>query len=126
MKRITEFEIGGRSYPLNFSVKAAELFAERYGDVSEIGKAFEGENTAQMLSEFTWILFVLIEQGCLYKNLVENANLNAPTFDDLKVIIGLQDLFIRRDELMRAIVSGMETTVEAEVDPKNVEATQGK
>ena len=126
MERITEFEIGGRSFPLNFSVRAAELFAERYGDVSEIGKAFEGENTAKMLSEFTWILFVLIEQGCAYKNLVENENLDAPTFDDLKVIVGLQDLLARRDELMRAIVSGMETTVEAEVDSKNAETTQGK
>ena len=39
MSRITEIEIAGRKYPLNFSVRAAKEVANRYGDISSVGEA---------------------------------------------------------------------------------------
>lgn len=126
MNRITEFEIAGKKYPLNFSVKAAEMIGERYGDISEIGKAFDGDNASKMLSEFVWLLSVLIDQGCAYKRIVSGDDIAAPSLDDLKVIIGMQDFIARKSELMNAIVSGMKPTVEVEPDAKNADTTQDK
>jgi hypothetical protein len=43
MSRITEIEIAGKKYPLNFSVKAAKEVSKRYGDIANIDKAFNGK-----------------------------------------------------------------------------------
>ena len=72
MNRIIEIEIAGESYPLNFSTKAARAVSDRYGDLTNIGEAFDDKTTAQALDELVWMLALLIEQGVAYHKIVNN------------------------------------------------------
>lgn len=68
MREMIEAEIGGRLYPLNFSVKASRLLIEKFGDLD---KAFDGaedgavktEEMAGYIDKISFMLEVLINQG---------------------------------------------------------------
>lgn len=126
MNRITEIEIAGRKYPLNFSVKAAKEVSERYGDISNIGDAFEGKSTSEMMDEANWILALLIEQGVAYKKIVDGEEVKGLTQDDLEVVMGVVDFADLKNTLLGAMTAGMRREVEVEPDPKNAETTQDK
>lgn len=124
MNRITEIEIAGRKYPLNFSVKAAKEVSERYGDISNIGDAFEGKSTSEMMDEANWILALLIEQGVAYKKIVDGEEVKGLTQDELEILMGVVDFADLKSTLLGAMTAGMRREVEVEPDPKNAEATQ--
>ena len=60
--------IAGTSYPLNFSLEAAEQIEDRYGDISKITGAFKGEKMSAVNKEAVWLLTLLISQGIAYQN----------------------------------------------------------
>ena len=124
--RITEIEIAGRKYPLNFSLAAAEKVAERYGDITNIGDAFTDKPVAEMISEMAWIFALLIEQGAAYKRIVDGEDVKGVTQDDLKVIMGFADFMGMQETLFAAMAAGMGREVEVEPDPKNAKTTQSK
>lgn len=124
MDRITEIEIAGKKYPLNFSVKAAKEVSKRYGDISNIGDAFTDKTMDKMMDEANWILALLIEQGVAYKKIIEGEDLKGLTQDELEVVMGVVDFADLKDRLLSAMTAGMKREVEVEPDPKNVEATQ--
>lgn len=126
MNRLTEIEIAGTSYPLNFSTKAAKLISARYNGLDNIDKAFTGKSVDNMMDEVVWLLALLIEQGAAYKRIVEGAEVKAINAGDLEVVLGVADLAGMKDKIMGAMLSGMERTVEVEDDPKNGETTQGE
>lgn len=127
MNRITEIEIAGKSYPLNFSVKAAKEISERYDGLENIDKAFANKPVDEMMDEVIWLLSILIGQGVAYKHIVEgHENVKGITADELEIVLGVSDLTNLKDQIMDAALSGMERTVETEDDPKNAETTQGK
>lgn len=124
MDRITEIEIAGKKYPLNFSVKAAKEVSKRYGDISNIGDAFSGKTMDEMMDESSWILALLIEQGVAYKKIVEGEDIKALTKEELEVVMGVVDFADLKDILLGAMMAGMKREVEVETDPKNAETTQ--
>ncbi|HHX36603.1 MAG TPA: hypothetical protein GX717_01320 [Clostridiaceae bacterium] len=124
MDRITEIEIAGKKYPLNFSVKAAKEVAKRYGDISNIGDAFTDKTMDEMMDEANWILALLIEQGVAYKKIVDGEDIKALTKDELEIVMGVVDFADLKDTLLSAMTAGMKREVEVEPDPKNAEATQ--
>jgi len=126
MNRITEIEIAGRKYPLNFSVKAAKEVSERYGDISNIGDAFEGKSTSEMMDEANWILALLIEQGVAYKKIVDGEEVKGLSQGELEIVMGVVDFAGLKNTLLGAMTAGMEREVEVEPDPKNAETTQDK
>lgn len=126
MNRITEIEIAGKKYPLNFSVKAAKEVSARYGDIENIGDAFEGKSTSEMMDEATWILALLIEQGVAYKKIVDGEEVKGLTQDELEILMGVVDFADLKSTLLGAMTAGMRREVEVEPDPKNAEATQDK
>ena len=126
MNRITEIEIAGTMYPLNFSTKAAKDVAKRYGDVSNIGEVFSDKPLDEMMDEAIWLLALLIQQGVAYKKIVDGETVKALGKDDLEVVLGVADIADLKDGLLGAMVAGMGREVEVEEDPKNAEATQGK
>lgn len=67
---------------------------------------------------------VLIQQGCIYKKLVDNEIVSFLTREELDVLIGLQDLESISQEVMRCISIGNSREVEVEPDPKNEQTTQ--
>lgn len=126
MNRITEIEMAGRKYPLNFSTKAAKEIAKRYGGISSVGEAFEGKSIDEMMDEATWILALLIEQGVAYRKIVDDEEVKGLTKDDLEIVMGVVDFADLKDTILRAMMAGMEREVEVEPDPKNAETTQSE
>lgn len=126
MDRITEIEIAGKKYPLNFSVKAAKEVSKRYGDISNIGDAFTDKTMDEMMDEANWILALLIEQGVAYKKIVEGEDIKPLTKDELEIVMGVVDFANLKDTLLGAMTAGMKREVEVEPDPKNAETTQDK
>lgn len=124
MNRITEIEIAGKRYPLNFSVKAAREFSERYGGLENIDKAFEDKSVNEMLDEVTWMLFLLIEQGAAYKKIVDGEVIDILTIEELEIVVGVPDLENLQVSLLGAMSAGMSREVEVEPDQKNAETTQ--
>jgi len=126
MSRITEIEIAGRKYPLNFSVKAAKEVAKRYGDITNIDKAFDNKTLDEMMDEATWILALLIEQGVAYKKVMDGEDIKALTKEELEVVMGVVDFTDIKETLLSAMTAGMKREVEVEQDPKNAKTTQDK
>ncbi len=125
MNRITEIEIAGKKYPLNFSLKAAKKLAEKYGDIQNIGDALNTQNTSQQMETATFMLYILIDQGCAYKRIMEEEDIKAPTLEELEIIVGVADFANISQTLMDAMTAGMKPTIETEPEePKNAKATQ--
>lgn len=126
MNRITELEIAGRKYPLNFSVKAAKEVSKRYGDISSVGDAFSDKPLDEMMDEATWLLALLLEQGAAYKKAMDGEDIKVFTKDELEVVLGVTDFAKLKDTLLGAMMAGMKREVEVAPDPKNAETTQNK
>jgi hypothetical protein len=124
MDRITEIEIAGKKYPLNFSVKAAKEISKRYGDISSVGDAFSNKTMDEMMDEANWILALLIEQGVAYKKIVDGEDIKPLTKDELEVVMGVVDFADLKDTLLGSMMAGAKREVEVEEDPKNAKTTQ--
>lgn len=126
MSRLTEIEIAGTSYPLNFSTKAAKQISVRYDGLENIDKAFSAKGVDAMMDEVVWMLALLIEQGVAYKKIVDGEDVKGISADELEIVLGVSDFAGLKDQIMGAMLAGMERTVETEDDPKNGKTTQGK
>lgn len=126
MNRISEIEIAGVKYPLNFSVKAAKEVSKRYGDISNIGDAFTDKPIGEMMSEATWLLSLLISQGIAYKKIVEGKEIKEISEDELEIIMGVADFANLKTTLLDAMMLGMGREVEVEPDLKNAKTTPSK
>lgn len=126
MNRISEIEIAGVKYPLNFSVKAAKEISDRYGDISKIGDAFTDKPIGEMMSEATWLLSLLIRQGIAYKKIVEGKEIKEISEDELEIIMGVADFANLKTTLLDAMMLGMGREVEVEPDLKNAKTTPSK
>lgn len=125
MNRITEVELAGSKYPLNFSAKAARLVADRYGDLSKVSKAFENKSISEAMTELIWLLALLMEQGAAYKKLIDNEEVRRFTEDELEVVIGIVDISDLKTTLFASMLAGTKQTVEV-ADEKNAVATQSE
>jgi hypothetical protein len=126
MNRITEIEIAGSKYPLNFSTKAAKEIAQRYDGLENIEDAFADKAVDAMMDEIVWLLSLLIAQGVAYKRIVDGEEVKGITAEELEVVLGVADMAGLKDKIMDAMLGGMKREVEVEIDPKNAETTQGK
>lgn len=124
MNRVIEIEIAGESYPLNFSTKAARAVSDRYGDLTNIGQAFDDKTTVQALDELVWMLALLIEQGAAYHKIVNNLERKILTAEQLEIVLGVSDVVSLKENVMQAMTSGMSREVETEPE-KNAQTTQG-
>lgn len=124
MNRITELEIAGRKYPLNFSTKAAKEVAKRYGDIANIDKAFKDKTIDEMMDEAIWILALLIDQGVAYKQIMDNEEIKGLGIEELEVVMGVADFANLKSTILGAMTAGMSREVEVVSDPKNEKTTQ--
>lgn len=114
--RITEIEIAGNRYPMNFSMKAAKRFIERYGSVEDVWRKIDAMNQMEKLDEINWILALLIEQGCAYTKLTEDRDISPLKPEDLEVLMGIMDFAKMSDTIQMALIAG--TTPEVEIELK--------
>lgn len=116
--RITEIEIAGKQYPVNFSMKAAKKFIERYGSVEDVWRKINEMNQMEKLDEVNWILALLIEQGCAYIKLMEDQDILPPGPDELEILLGIVDFSKMSDTIQAAILAGAAPEVEVELKKK--------
>lgn len=125
MNRITEFELAGKKYPLNFSVKAARMVDEKYGGIEKLANAFDGSSgIGKMMTTLTDIMHVLMEQGAAYQKITDGKETDIPSLDEFEVLIGMGDITMLQQSLFEAIGIGSTATVETEPDTKNEKTTQ--
>lgn len=126
MNRISEIEIAGKQYPLNFSTRAAKEIAQRYDGLENIEGAFSGKSVDVMMDEVIWLLSLLIAQGVAYRRIVDGEEIKGITAEELEIVLGVADMGDLKDKIMDAMLGGMKREVEVDVDPKNGKTTQGK
>lgn len=124
-KYTPEITVGGKAYPMNFSIKAAREVTDRFGDIGNLGRAFQGDDMGKQLEDIVWLLALLINQGIARRNLLDGTQERGVKAEDLEVLLDMEDLGRLTDELLAAITAGMAQEVELEPDPKNGETTQG-
>lgn len=125
MNRITEFEIAGKKYPLNFSVKAARAVDEKFGSLDQLSGVFGWGDITTIMYNVCWTLRLLMEQGAAYKKLVEGEDVELLSEEDLETLIGAPDIPRAQAAIHESIGISMKQTVEVEPDEKNAETTQG-
>lgn len=124
MNRITEVEIAGSLYPLNFSTKAYKSVEERYGGLDGINEALKGQCNAKMLDEINWLLALLIEQGAAYRKIMDGEGCKTISESELEVVTSIYDAPVLKTAIYEALLAGAKREVEVEADPKNAETTQ--
>lgn len=126
MDRITEFELGGKQYPLNFSVAAAKKINEEYGGFDKLSGVFTWEGVESTLKDCFWTLRLLMEQGAAYRRIFDGEEVELPPLEEMEILLGGPDIKRMQTAIHEALGLGLEATVEVEPDEKNGEATQSE
>lgn len=124
MDRLTSIEIGGYSYPLNFSVLAASKVYERFGDVSGMQERVMDGFTEKSIEDTLWVLKLLAEQGAEYEKVRNGTEIEPLNTEGLPVLLGIREFNGVRSKIMEAVTKSVMQTVEIK-PPKNAETTQG-
>lgn len=138
MDRISYIEVAGKKYPLSLSLGATKEICNKFGSMKEMQKALsDTENLAGLIDTLTYVMEVLIRQGCAYINafgkyLPKEKDLAVD--EDGKCVPITQELlevyidFNNAPKLIEAVVGALglsqTTEIEAESKEKNAEAPQ--
>lgn len=124
MSRLTQITIAKTAYPAVFSTGAAKEFTKHFGALEKVTDIFKSKDVTTILDQLVYMVSVLIQQGCIYKKIVDNEIVSFPTREELDVLIGLHDLDSITQEVMRCMGIGNSREVEVEPDQKNEQTTQ--
>lgn len=130
MNRLTEIQILDKSYPLNFSTKAAAKVYEEYGGFAYVDNLISGkdengnEDISRALAGSLDLLEVLAEQGAAYEKIAGRETPPFPRREELEVVLGVPDLTMLQEKIIGAMHLGITPTVEVEPDTKNEKTTQ--
>ena len=143
MGKIAYMNIGGKRYPLSFSLGASKRISEKYGGLDSLAAAMSGVETLEVksLDMLVDMAVILISQGCAYKNVFEknlpreegdpvdeNGNYIPLTKEEVEVGIQLMDVKDFSLAIFESMGRSLKTEVEtAEKDSerKNAGATPG-
>lgn len=125
MDRMTKIEIGGYSYPLNFSVLAASKTYERFGDVSGMQERVMNGFTEKAIEDTFWMLELLAQQGAEYEKIRNNNEIEKLNVDGLQTVFGIREFNTVRSKIMEAVTNSVMQTVEIK-PAKNAGTTQGE
>lgn len=151
MERCVFVEIAGKQYPMSFSLGATKKIIGKFGStqnmMKNLKKAQEKGNEENMelsdrdsleaLETISFILEILIAQGCAYKNYFEKdlpAPVNAPIEDGkwiplpkeaLDIAIQIADTKKIVEKISECVNQGSKKKIEAKAAGKNQKAAQG-
>lgn len=156
MERCIFVEIAGKQYPMSFSLGATKKIIGKFGStqnmmkkLKKVQKPDNPENqeeknmelserdSLEALETISFILEVLIAQGCAYKNYFEKdlpAPVNAPIEDGkwiplpkeaLDIAIQIADTKKIVEKISECVNQGSKKKVEAKAAGKNPKAAQG-
>ena len=131
MSNTVYIEVAGKEYPMRFSIAAAKAISEKFGSLDNLSEALSGAGEAETLDNVLWVVALLIQQGCAYKNLFEKDQPvleNAPVekgkyvpLDKEQLEVGLDILSLRdlQGKIYQTVGTGQRHTVETQTDEKN-------
>lgn len=137
MDRTTFLEIGGKIYPMRFSLSALREINNKYGSLEKMVDAVAGQEQdgMDMIQPIIWMLDLLIRQGCAYKNLFEkdvpvpenasvvNGKWEPISVEAIEIGIGIDQIGDVKDKIFSCIVNGQKKTIETEPKEKNEKNT---
>lgn len=124
MNRICFFELNGAQYPLNLSMKATRLIAERFGGMENVGEAVSGKPMGEVLETLSWLLAVLMQQGFAYCDLTgAERPEKLLKQEELEVLLQPADIPQIQNAVFGTIGMGAAREVETEDAGKNAETT---
>ena len=131
MSKTVYIEVAGKEYPMRFSIAAAKAISEEFGSLDKLSEALSGAGEADTLDNVLWVVALLIQQGCAYKNLFEKDQPvpeTAPVekgkyvpLDKEQLEVGLDILSLAgmQDKIYQTVGAGQQQTVETQTDEKN-------
>ena len=125
MDRLTRIEIGGYSYPLNFSVLAASKVYDRFGDVNGMQERVMNGFTEKAIEDTFWMLELLAQQGVEYEKIRNKNEIEELNVEGLQTVFGIREFNMVRSKIMEAVTNSVMQTVEIK-PPKNAGTTQGE
>lgn len=120
IERSVPVEIGGETYNLMLTTKAAKEMSKRYGGLDKIGEAFNKEDFVETIDEVIWIIMTLANQQIMIENRGKEKQKTLFTEDDLELLIAPGELADYRDAIFTAFELGMKRNIESEDSEKNV------
>lgn len=138
MAKMTEIKLAGKNYPMSFSLMASKKISQKHGSVEEFLKGFSetGSVTEKLAENTSYILALLIAQGCAYKNYFEKdvpIPKNAPVVDgkwaplsqeEIEMLIQYDEIEGVFNKILECISGGKEKEIIAKAEGKNAEAGQ--
>ncbi len=140
MERMTYMEIGGKKYPLSFSLAATKAISKKFGSVKKMGEKISNieDVNEETVDAIAYILAVLVAQGCAYKNVFEKdipAYEGAPVDgegkyiplnqEEIEIGINMTNIGEMARTIMGTFTKSGETEIETEVPAgKNAEAPE--
>ena len=151
MERCVFVEIAGKQYPMSFSLGATKKIIGKFGSTQNMMKKLKKDqekgneenmklsdrDSLEALETISFILEILIAQGCAYKNYFEKdlpAPVNAPIEDGkwiplpkeaLDIAIQIADTKKIVEKISECVNQGSKKKVEAKAAGKNPKAAQG-
>lgn len=139
MNRISYLEIAEKKYPLSFSLAASKKIAQKYGSVEKMADLLTKSDgmTEKAVDEITFIIELLIAQGCAYMNLFESdvppyekapikdGKYIPPTKEEIEIGVSFTDLKTMLAAIFGAMSSGSKTTISTK-QSKNGQIPEGQ
>ena len=151
MERCVFVEIAGKQYPMSFSLGATKKIIGKFGSTQNMMKKLKKDqekgneenmklsdrDSLEALETISFILEILIAQGCAYKNYFEKdlpAPVNAPIEEGkwiplpkeaLDIAIQIADTKKIVEKISECVNQGSKKKIEAKAAGKNPKAAQG-
>lgn len=82
---ITYIEIGGKKYPMSYSVMAQKQIIKKYGSLNKMQEIMQDTENQKSVDAMIDMVEILVSQGCAYMNYFEK---DAPVPDGAPVVDG--------------------------------------
>lgn len=119
MARVTDYELAGKNLKLTMSVATVMQIKNKFGSLETMGEKMSGEDSADNLDNAVWLLAVLSSAGAAYVKLTAGEETDGWSYEELKMLIGLDDLQEIMSVLADAMSGSKQQTVEVE-ETKNM------
>jgi hypothetical protein len=97
-----EITIRKKTYPLLFNTAAWEEVNERYGGLKELGETLQKDH-GKAISEYAWILALLINQGIALQNFENSSNEKGITPGQIKLLMLPKDITRQQQTIIEVI-----------------------
>lgn len=90
-------KVGEKEYPVRFDINVMADIQERYGEITRFAEQLS------KLKELRWILYLIINEGISYDNIMNNHTNPSLTEQYVGMLLGLSDL--QSNELTESIIN---------------------